>query len=114
AALEVMSRFAADPKWLVYLPPTMSPSETSDRDGYLEHPDEAFAYFERQSITHVVCEEKHMGSRADVVVCRDEEAAARRFGVEGESGIIITRTGRRFFDDMFVERALLDRLRLAL
>src|SRR5690606_34274965 len=54
AALEVMSRFAADPKWLVYLPPTMSPSETSDRDGYLEHPDEAFAYFEGQSITHVV------------------------------------------------------------
>ena len=28
AALEVMTRFAVDPKWLVYLPPTMSPSET--------------------------------------------------------------------------------------
>ncbi len=25
AALEVMSRFAADPRWLIYLPPTMSP-----------------------------------------------------------------------------------------
>src|SRR5262249_48891151 len=25
AALEVMSRFAANPKWLIYLPPTMSP-----------------------------------------------------------------------------------------
>ena len=25
AALEVMSRFAVDPRWLVYLPPTMSP-----------------------------------------------------------------------------------------
>lgn len=25
AALEVMSRFAAHPKWLIYLPPTMSP-----------------------------------------------------------------------------------------
>src|SRR5262249_39005858 len=33
AALEVMSRFAANPKWLVYLPPTMSPSETSHREG---------------------------------------------------------------------------------
>ncbi|MGB3681669.1 MAG: AAA family ATPase, partial [Rubrobacteraceae bacterium] len=31
AALEVMSRFAVDPRWLVYLPPTMSPSETSQR-----------------------------------------------------------------------------------
>ena len=42
AALEVMSRFAADPKWLIYLPPTMSPSETSRREGLLEHPAEAF------------------------------------------------------------------------
>ena len=29
AALEVMSRFAVDPRWLVYLPPTMSPVATS-------------------------------------------------------------------------------------
>ncbi|HEX5270786.1 MAG TPA: polynucleotide kinase-phosphatase, partial [Gemmataceae bacterium] len=28
-ALEVMSRFAADPKWLIYLPPTMAPCATS-------------------------------------------------------------------------------------
>src|SRR5262249_42203131 len=27
AALEVMSRFAVDPRWLIYLPPTMSPCE---------------------------------------------------------------------------------------
>ena len=25
AALEVMSRFATDPRWLIYLPPTMAP-----------------------------------------------------------------------------------------
>ena len=42
AALEVMSRFAANPKWLIYLPPTMSPCETSSQDGFLEHPAEAF------------------------------------------------------------------------
>jgi protein phosphatase len=36
AALEVMSRFAANPKWLIYLPPTMSPSETSHAPGLLE------------------------------------------------------------------------------
>ena len=114
AALEVMSRFAANPKWLVYLPPTMSPSETSTKDGYLEHPDEAFAYFRSQGVPQVVCEEKHMGSRAVVVVCQDEEAATKRFGVEGESGIITTRTGRRFFDDMELEAGLLDRVRGAL
>ena len=33
AALEVMSRFAADPRWLIYLPPTMSPCETSQSPG---------------------------------------------------------------------------------
>jgi protein phosphatase len=114
AALEVMSRFAANPKWLVYLPPTMSPSETSTKEGYLEHPDEALAYFRNQGVPQVVCEEKHMGSRAVVVVCRDEEAAAKRFGVEGESGIIVTRTGRRFFDVGEVEGALLSRVRAAL
>jgi protein phosphatase len=114
AALEVMSRFAANPKWLVYLPPTMSPSETSNRDGYLEHPDEAFAYFRSQGVPHVVCEEKHMGSRAVVVICRDELAARTRFGVEGEAGVVITRTGRQFFNEADLETALLDRVRAAL
>jgi protein phosphatase len=108
AALEVMSRFAANPKWLVYLPPTMSPSETTTRDGYLEYPTEAFAYFRNQGVPAVVCEEKHMGSRAVVVVCRDEDAARRRFGVVGEGrGIVYTRTGRRFFDDSVMEAELL-------
>jgi len=114
AALEVMSRFAANPKWLVYLPPTMSPSDTSKRDGLLEHPDEAFAYFRRENVSRVVCEEKHMGSRAVVVVCRDEDAARRRFGVTGEGiGIITTRTGRRFFGESMpqLESELLAHLR---
>jgi len=108
AALEVMSRFAANPKWLVYLPPTMSPSETTAREGYLEYPTEAFEYFRVHGVPNVVCEEKHMGSRAVVVLCRDEAAARRRFGVVDEGpGIVYTRTGRRFFDDDAVERALL-------
>jgi len=97
-ALEVMSRFAANPKWLVYLPPTMSPSETTNEPGYLEYPTEAFAYFRNAGVPAVICEEKHMGSRAVVVVCRDAAAAQRRFGVlERARGIIYTRTGRRFF-----------------
>ena len=115
AALEVMSRFAANPKWLVYLPPTMSPSETTKREGYLEYPTEAFAYYRSAGVPAVICEEKHMGSRAVVVVCRDEDAARRRFGVVGEgAGIVVTRTGRRFFDERQVERALLDILGRAL
>ena len=114
AALEVMSRFAADPRWLVYLPPTMSPSDTSKREDLLEHPAEALAYYRREGVSRVVCEEKHMGSRAVAVVCRDEDAAARRFGTADGAGIIFTRTGRRFFDDRAMEDAVLDRLRRAL
>jgi len=114
-ALEVMSRFAANPKWLIYLPPTMSPCETSNEPGLLEHPAEAFSYFRSQGAPQVVCEEKHMGSRAVVIVCQDELAARERFGVtEGEIGIIYTRTGRRFFNEPALEAQLLDRLRSAL
>jgi protein phosphatase len=115
AALEVMSRFAANPKWLVYLPPTMSPCETTRREALLEHPEEAFAYFLHEGVPRVVCEQKHMGSRAVVVVCRDADAARRRFGVmEGEIGICYTRTGRRFFNDAQLESDFLERVRAAL
>jgi protein phosphatase len=114
AALEVMGRYAADPRWLIYLPPTMAPSDTSKRQDLLEHPAEALAYYRREGVSRVICEEKHMGSRAIAIVCRDEEAAAARFGTAEGAGIIYTRTGRRFFDDRDVEDALLERLRLAL
>ena len=115
AALEVMSRFAADPKWLIYLPPTMSPSETSKHPDLLEHPGEAFAYYRYQGVARVVCEEKHMGSRAVVIVCRDEAAARHRFGVvEETAGICYTRTGRRFFDDRSLEREFIFGLQRAI
>lgn len=114
AALEVMSRFAANPKWLIYLPPTMSPTDTAPSGALLEHPAQAFAYYRQQGIPKVVCEEKHMGSRAVIIVCRDAAVARTRFGiVENEDGIIYTRTGRRFFDDRELEKALLARIRRA-
>lgn len=114
AALEVLSRFAANPKWLIYLPPTMSPSETSREPGLLEHPAEAFAYYRHEGVPRVVCEQKHMGSRAVVIVCRDEAVARKRFGVVGEgSGIVYTRTGRRFFDNPSLEAQLLSRVERA-
>jgi protein phosphatase len=115
AALEVMSRFAADPRWLVYLPPTMAPCATSAHPGLLEHPAEALAAFRHDGMARVVCEEKHMGSRAVVVVCRDGDVAARRFGVVGSeaAGIVHTRTGRPFLADPADERALLAKVRAA-
>jgi len=114
AALEVTSRFAADPHWLIYMPPTMSPVEASPLADFLEHPSEAFEYFRKEGIERVVCEQKHMGSRAIAIICRDVQAAQRRFGVKGENGIIYTRTGRRFFEDSTIESGLLGLLRDAL
>ena len=115
AALEIMSRFAANPKWLIYLPPTMSPCETSDQEGFLEYPTEAFSYYRSHGVSKVVCEEKHMGSRAVIIVCRNEEAAQNRFGiVGGETGIICTRTGRRFFTDSQLEAQFIARIRAAM
>ncbi|MFG2881495.1 polynucleotide kinase-phosphatase [Streptomyces sp. NPDC048297] len=113
AALEVMSRFAVDPRLLPYLPPTMAPTATSQVDGYLEHPVEAFAQYAADGVARVVCEEKHMGSRAVALVCRDAEAARERFGVDGPTGALYTRTGRPFFDDEKVTEEILGRLRSA-
>jgi protein phosphatase len=115
AALEVMSRFATNPKWLIYLPPTMSPAETTGEEGFLEYPREAFAYFRSAGVPRVVCEEKHMGSRAVVIVCKDERVSTRRFGVvEQGLGVVYTRTGRRFFDRLDLEEEFLQRVRSAL
>ncbi|MGW1167694.1 polynucleotide kinase-phosphatase [Streptomyces sp. NPDC002550] len=126
AALEVMSRFATDPRLLPYLPPTMAPTATSQAEGYLEHPVEAFAQYAADGVERVVCEEKHMGSRAVALVCRDAEAARKRFGAGGTSrsgeadsgggptGSLYTRTGRPFFDDEQVTEEILGRLRAAI
>lgn len=108
AALEVMSRFAINPKWLIYLPPTMSPSETSKTDEHLEFPTEAFDYYRSVGVEQVICEEKHMGSRAVVIVGRDEKAIQHSFGIEREGiGTIYTRTGRSYFNDKTVEQDFL-------
>lgn len=114
AALEVVSRFALAPQWLAYLPPTMSPSETSGREGWLERPEEAFAHFRARGVDEVVCEEKHMGSRAVIALCRTADAAMARFGGASEkTGAIWTRTGRAFFNDRAMTEGLLARLRSA-
>jgi protein phosphatase len=113
AALEVMSRFAADPRWLVYLPPTMAPTATSGRPGLLEHPAEAFTSFRGDGVERVICEEKHMGSRAVVVVCRDSSVASRRFAIDGSegAGVVVTRTGRPFFRSPGAEAQILAKVR---
>lgn len=114
AALEVMSRFAVDPRLLLYLPPTMAPTATSAEEGHLEHPAEAFAAYRADGVAQVVCEEKHMGSRAVALVCRDAGVAEKRFGLPagtGVTGALHTRTGRPFFDDAERTEQVLARVR---
>ncbi len=112
-ALEVMSRFAIAPEWLLYLPPTMAPVPASTVDGLLEHPADAFEAYRREGVDRVVCEEKHMGSRAVVVVAKDADAARRHFGERGtRTGVVYTRTGREFFPGELGE-ALVERVTAA-
>lgn len=79
-------------------------------------PTEAFDFYRSRGVSEVVIEEKHMGSRAVVIVCRDEDVAKRRFRVvEDEAGICYTRMGRRFFDrDAPLEKEFLRRLQTAM
>ena len=114
AALEVMSRFAIDPRWLIYLPPTLAPTRTSPEPGFLERPEQVFADFSESGIQQVICQEKHMGSRAIIIVCRSPAAAEQHFGIYSEAGgVIYTRTGRPFFDDGAAEADVLIRVRQA-
>nr|MDT0659940.1 polynucleotide kinase-phosphatase [Micromonospora sp. DSM 115978] len=112
-ALEVMSRFAIDPRWLLYLPPTTAPCATAQHGDLLEHPAQAFDAYRADGAAQVICEEKHMGSRAVALVCQDAAVARARFGAaDGTTGAVHTRTGRSFFGHDLTEQ-LLDRLRTA-
>ncbi len=101
AALEVMGRFAVAPQDLPWLPPTMAPCSTSTVDGYLEHPSGALADYRQAGLDRVVLQEKHMGSRAVVLVRRDS------------SGVCYTRTGRAFFSDVRLGAELVARVAAA-
>ncbi|WP_372366518.1 polynucleotide kinase-phosphatase [Candidatus Uabimicrobium sp. HlEnr_7] len=115
SAIEVMTRYALHPKWLIYLPATMSPCETSKDPQYLEHPHEAFAYYKKNGIHKVICEEKHMGSRAIVVICKDKKTVLQRFGIETDKlGVCYTRSGRNFFENPTLESQFFKRLSAAL
>lgn len=114
AAIEVMSRFAIDPRWLVYLPPTMAPTATSTRADVLEYPEQAFSEYRADGVPHVICEEKHMGSRAIVIVCRDSSVAKTRFGIDSDhGGVIYSRTGRPFLSSPADSAEALGRVRAA-
>ena len=106
AASEVAVRFGIDPRWMAYIPPTMAAPPAAPSGLWLEHPHTVFEYYAKQGIEYVVCEEKHMGSRAIAVVAKSPGAAKEAFAIEGP-GRIYTRTGRRAIADPRTEKMLL-------
>ena len=114
-ALEVMSRFALDPRWLIYLPPTISPTDTSKLPGLLEHPLEAFQQYRNDGVETVICEEKHMGSRGVAIIGRDSNVIRDQFGIQDDKGAACySRTGRRFFNNSIMEAEFFQQAREAI
>lgn len=114
AALEVMSRFAVDPRWLIHLPST-TPDAPMPEGEAAEQPAAALAFYRDRSVERVALEELHAGTRVVAVVCRDALAARRAFGVaEGETGAVYTSSGQAFFATRAAEETFLARLRGAL
>ncbi len=115
AALESMSRFGIDPRWLIYLPPTMAACPTAPSGGFLEHPEQALEHYRSRGIKKLVAQEKHMGSRSLLVITRSAEIAKRRFGTDdGKAGVVYTRTGKAYFDDDALEAQIINRISVAL
>lgn len=115
AAVETMSRFALDPRWLPYLPATISPCDTSPLQDHLEHPDQALGYYASQKQPTVTCQEKHMGSRAIIAVARTPQKLSEVFRIPSKlQGQCYTRNGRPFFTDTTMLQQLLTRMNQAL
>ena len=100
AALEVMGRFAVDPRWLLYLPPTMAPSPTSDSWTATWSTRPRRSTTTPRAASTAWCARRSTWARAPSRCWPDAERAERRFGVaDGGTGAVYTRTGRPFFDD---------------
>lgn len=96
-ALDDLSHYTIPIEEMVYLPPTMSPTpKPSGLDGYLEHPVEAFEYYQANGVETMVVEKKHMGSRGILCLYKNRQAGQEYVG-RATLGMIYTRKGRAFF-----------------
>lgn len=103
-ALDDLSHYTLPLEEIVYLPPTMSPTPKPSRlDEYLEHPMEAFEYYQANGVETMVVEKKHMGSRGILFLFKNKEVAKDYVGRE-TLGTIYTRTGKAFFKKTLEEQ----------
>lgn len=86
-------------RWVIYAPPGDLPSmETQDENLGLEDPREALNYFRVNGFDKAIVEVKHSGHRSVLVVCKNEKAAERRFGIrDGSLGTVYVKNGQPFF-----------------
>ncbi|WP_066066643.1 polynucleotide kinase-phosphatase [Neobacillus soli] len=106
SALDDLSHYTLPLEEIVYIPPTMSPTpKPSNLAGYLEHPSEAFEYYQANGVDTMVVEKKHMGSRGILFLFKNKKTAKEYIGRE-TLGSIYTRTGRAFFQKELEERIL--------
>ena len=110
SVIELTSTKTAPVEEMIYIPPTMSPTpKTSSLPDYLEHPLDAMDYYKKHGVQQVICEKKHMGSRAVITLFKDQETGMEYFG-KPCLGSILSRNGVRFFSQND-EMNLLQRLR---
>jgi protein phosphatase len=115
AALEVMSRFAVDPRWLIYLPPTMSPCGTHTAARPARTPGRGLRLLPQPGRVPASSARKSTWARApSSSSAATSRGAAAALATRSERiGICYTRTGRPFFNDAALESALLDEVRAA-
>ncbi len=106
SALDDLSHYTLPLEEIVYLPPTMSPTpKPSSLPGYLEHPSDAFDYYQANGVDTMIVEKKHMGSRGILFLFKNKQVAKEYIGRE-TLGSIYTRTGRAFFKKELEEQIL--------
>ncbi|MEH6904838.1 polynucleotide kinase-phosphatase [Neobacillus drentensis] len=106
SALDDLSHYTLPLEEIVYLPPTMSPTpKPSSLPGYLEHPSDAFNYYQANGVDTMIVEKKHMGSRSILFLFKNKQVAKEYIGRE-TLGSIYTRTGRAFFKKELEEQIL--------
>jgi protein phosphatase len=115
-AFDKINTSELSPNWLFYIPATtLRIPVTEVENGFLEHPNSIFSFYKRKGIQRLVCQEKHSGTRALIIVCKNAAAAEERFKVEdGSNGVCYTRNGFPFFDDKNVEEGFITGLQKAL
>jgi hypothetical protein len=96
--LEAFSKLTVDPRWLMYLPADTATLQSDQMTGPLEDAKAIFEYYRSERIEKLVLEESQRGPRTVAVICRDEDAALRRFGIFS-LGCLYTKTGRPLLPD---------------